>query len=49
MLDWLKPKNDNEWTATDRRERRKMIATALIALLAVIGGVALLFVAITGH
>lgn len=49
MLDWFKPKNDNEWTAADRRERRRMVATALLALLALVAGIGLLIIALTEY
>jgi hypothetical protein len=43
------PKHDNEWIASDRRERRKLIATVLICVGAVAAGIGLLIVGLLGH
>jgi hypothetical protein len=43
------PKNDNEWTSSDRRERFKLIATVLVALGALAVGFGLLIFGLLGH
>jgi hypothetical protein len=47
MLGLLTPKKDNEWMASDRRERRKAVMAVLLLLAAVAGGLGLLIFALT--
>lgn len=44
MLGLFAPKNDNAWTASDRRERLKVVLTLLLAIGALSAGVGLLIV-----
>lgn len=49
MLGLFAPKNDNAWTASDRRERFKIVLTLLLALGALAAGVGLLVLGLVAH
>lgn len=44
MLGPFAPKNDNAWTASDRRERIKLVLTVLLSIGALAAGISLLIV-----
>lgn len=45
---WGNGRNDNAWTQTDRRERRKTTAAVLIFLVVVLSGLGLLAFGLLG-